>query len=58
MIDDEDLEFDEYENTDVDYIIDPIREENDSITYGLYVQLLSLQNFYSKIQQGIKQVAA
>ena len=57
MIEDDDINFEEQENTDVDFIIDPVDESKKSLVYGLYAQLASFENFYSRIQNSYKRVS-
>lgn len=58
MIDDDELEYEGQEDPETEYNIDcPIIDEK-TLAYGMYSQLNTLSNFYSRIQNSYKAVAA
>ena len=57
MLNNHDLEFEGQESSDSEFSVEPLDEGKKSIIYGLFGQLCSLQNFYSRIQSNYKKVA-
>lgn len=50
-------EFEDHDDSDFEIGIEAIDEIEKSIIYGLFGQISSLQNFYSKVQSGYKKIS-